>query len=161
MALPDAPTYQAQVLFELNIAPGDAVIGLMPVLWSMAAVRTGVTALPLQYLYTKRAVIDVLLGRVWEDTDAAIPGDMASKESQKTDHLRALRADVEVLIQALTSTGGGIGQGLVAGALVTMVPPLPLPVPGNGPDPYDPRYRGTPYPPGWPFGWPTLPPSRP
>jgi len=156
MALPDAQAYQAQILSDLNIAPGDAVISLTPVLWTMAALRTG-TVLPLQYLYTKRAVIDVLLGRVWEDTDAAIPGDMASRESQKTDHLRALRADVEVQIQALTSTGAGIGQGLVAGALLTVVPPLPLPVLGNGPDPYSPRYRGTPYPPGWPFGWPGLP----
>lgn len=137
--------WQSLIIGQIGAQQNTDVAAMMSALWDQYAPYAGIAAGRLQALYVKRECIDLMLGGVWEDVDSAIPGDMASKEDQKTAHLRAMRVETEAQITLLEARARGarataVGQ-LAATAPAPYVPPDPSSL--GLPDPNDPQLAGT------------------
>jgi hypothetical protein len=95
-----------------------------------------------QYLYTKRAAIDFLLGNLDEQVAVQVEGDLGKRLSERTTILLALRQRID----ALLARAGTLGSAYVVDKLTRTAPVMP----GDFYDPglYDangPIYQGDPY----------------
>lgn len=154
MAL-SATQWQQLIISQVGDTAQSVVAQNVAGVWDAYAGRALVAGPALQALYTKRDCIDLVLGSLREDVDSAIPGDMASKEDQKTGHLRAMRTEASAEIVRLEARARSTRGG--ATTPITTVVPISVAdevarqqqPPSQLPDPNDPRYGG------WPFPTPT------
>ena len=73
--------------------PEQSVASALPGIWTGWADKAAIAPI-LQYLYTKRSAIDILLGGAWVQVDAT-DQELGVNLSQQTTHLTAMRAQVE------------------------------------------------------------------
>lgn len=132
-------------------SPSGILADMVPYLWDQWQSRRYFSA-RLQYLYTKRDAIDLVLSQVRFDVDATIPEQLTTKESQKTAYLNTMRDGVLTEITALEKKYRAT-RAPVLQPLVTVTPisvqdeinrqeTLPYPI---IPDPNSPGLAGTPF----------------
>jgi hypothetical protein len=146
--MPVAADYQAQILREVG-DPNTSITPLIATLWGLWDDKTGI-GLELQYLYTKRAALDIRLKEQQPDTDITLTGELSDRQSQRFDHLQQMRDAAQMEITRLEGKIRA-NRGGASGAITTIAPES-NPVTGSRLDANDPRYAGDPY-------YPLVPPS--
>ena len=101
----------------------------------------------LRYAYTKRDVIDALLGQTWQQVDEEIGvpfgKQITAKVSQKFGNLLRMR---DLAHAEITAIVGGVGAARRGGAIGVMTATAPRELPtGQTIDANHSRYRGDPY----------------
>lgn len=133
----NADDQQAQLIAEVG-DPNGTVSLFLTVLWVSLSAKSA----DLQYLYAKRAMLDIRLAEEQPDTDLAIGrNDIVDSQSQRFAHLQQMRDDCQteiVRIEAIERSN----RGPVAGVLSTVEPQTP---PCGGPDSNWSAFRGSPY----------------
>ena len=128
MALSDVD-YQNLIL--LNVGDDGTVEAQMPALW---AKNGGVTPMYLQYLYTWRDAIVMLMGTIWRDVTIRMPTRAQLSMREKWQNLQTMLTMVNSLILEYTIDGASVGE------METTVSIEGIP---GYPDPNDPIYRGS------------------
>lgn len=121
--------------------PNGTLVQLAHVMWDTFASR-GVINPRLQYLYAKRALIDVRMAEEQASVDVTATGDVAITQSQRFDHLSEIRIHVSHEIERIENRSRA-ARVPHAGALTTTAPTSPPYV--DSADRNDPRYTGNPY----------------
>lgn len=133
-----AAQYRALIVAQFGDDP--AVAESVDLLWAKNDDQANVA---LQYLYTRRDVIDLLLTRARSQVDFRALNGASVSLSQLTENLQRLRQTVEDEIAGEIAEAGGYQSGEIA-TQAPVAPPYPWMSDANAP-----RYRGSPYdPPG-------------
>lgn len=136
----DPLVLQQQIVSECS-DPNNTLNIAVSTIWDLSAANAG-GSVTLQYLYTKRACLDIRLAEEQPDTDFTVGQDVTDKQSQRWQHLQQMREDVQaeiVRVEGITRA-----QGIPVIAKLTTTEPIAPPSPSY-PDPADPFYAGFPY----------------
>ena len=139
MASLDA-AYRTTLIAEVG-DPNGTIAQLAHVMWDTFASR-GVVNPRLQYLYAKRALIDVRMAEEQAAVDINATGDVQITQSQRFDHLQEMRAHVSHELERIENRARS-ARPPRSGALTTTAPTSPPYV--DSADRNDPRYTGNPY----------------
>ncbi len=148
-----ATDIQSLIIDEVGDTADGYLAARIATVWASYADKAG-TAPRLQELYSKKRLANLLIGRLREQVDFAIQGDLSRKQSQKVTTLQAMVAQTQVEIDKVERQS--IAQRPILTAPITITSPEGPPVPGvispydEVIDASDPRYSGDPYrrPPG-------------
>jgi hypothetical protein len=135
----DATAYQNLIVMAVGDSPSGIVASQIATLWALNDDQPNEK---LQFLFTKLAAIDLLMGTVREQVNATGLGGVRVELSKKLDALATMRSAVEGDIDRLIASGVAFDSSQVAasGQLITTAPINP-PCPGQ-PDGNAGRYRG-------------------
>lgn len=128
--------YQDLIVAEVGDDASAVLASTVPLYWA----RYSAYDLETRFLYTKRAAIDLMLGRVRAKVDVQVFEGPRKSMSQLFDHLTQMRATVEALISTADQVGSA---GAASGDLTTTAPIMPPA--GSRIDANDRAYRGDPY----------------
>lgn len=140
MALTEAE-YKQLVLTEVGDDAKGTLASTLDLYWSR---YSGTADLELRFLYTKRAAIDLMLGRARKGVDFVALDGSSVKLDQIFRHLQELRADVQSQIAASEEAAGADLHAAPESGQIAKTAPIMAPT-GSLLDANDTAYRGSPY----------------
>ena len=115
--------------------------GMLGILWDARSDKAVLGGVDLQFQYTLRDVVDIVLGQVWTHVSTA-DGDQKTGYEQKAKALQVIRQNAQDEIAILEVRALGLRSPVVGQPTIT-APVMPVPVPGGGYiNPNSRRYRG-------------------
>jgi len=141
MAL-DSYAYQSLIVTQVGDTSDALIASQIATLWDL---NDDQSTLKLQFLTTKRAAIEMLMGTVRQQVTFEIAGDHRRQQSDKLKNLQIMLATVNDEIDRYAASGIGTDSDFAAatGDLTTTTPISPPSA--AGPDANDRAYRGDPY----------------
>jgi hypothetical protein len=135
----DKTTSVRLLRIELNLTqPSDDLFQIVPDVWDSFADKA-LVAPRLQYLYSLRQLLNVLIGRSALSVDVT-DDQQEVKLSQQGLNFRAMRKVCDEEISKIEGIANG-AIGVLVGAMITANPTV---VPNFSPDPNDTAYSGSP-----------------
>jgi hypothetical protein len=119
--------------------PNGTIASLVSSVWG-AFDAQGMLAPDLQYLYTKRSLLDIRLGEEQASISFTIVGDVTDNQNQRFDHLQQMRNDCQAEIVRVESLMRSTRPGATGTLAKTEIYTPPW-----GPDANAARYIGSPY----------------
>ncbi len=126
------------LLQEISYPDVSPVPHLLQVVWGLYAEKA-IIAPNLQYWYTKRHVLDMVMSGVWQDVTVK-EADEENHQSDKSLNLKRIRDNIQAEIDKLEAIARG-GRAPVVAQLTTTAPIMPC---AGQPNPNSRVYRGDP-----------------